>query len=161
VLEIGTGPGRDAAAFVEAGCRCTGVDLSAEHARRASVVGVAAAVASVRALPFPDGRFDAAWSMSTLMHVPEVAIDGALDELRRVLAPGAVAAIGVWGGADVEGITGNDRIEPPRLFSRRTDERWAAMLGARIGPVERFTTWFDGQPGDYWYQFAVVRRREP
>src|SRR5689334_14592136 len=52
LLEIGTGPGRDAEAFVAAGVDVVGVDLSFEHARRAGGVGAAGTVASVRALPF-------------------------------------------------------------------------------------------------------------
>jgi SAM-dependent methyltransferase len=157
LLEIGTGPGRDAEAFVAAGVDVVGVDLSFEHARRAGGVSAAATVASVRALPFADGAFAAGWSMSTLMHVPDVAIVGALDEVRRVLAPGAPMAVGVWGGADVEAVRAEDIGGPPRLFSRRSDERWRDLLG-RIGTVERFERW--DRDGDFWYQFAVVRRGE-
>ena len=156
LLEIGIGPGRDARAFVDAGLPTVGVDLSFEHARRSAALGAGVAVGSVRSLPFRDGAFDALWSMSTLMHVPDVAIEGALDEVRRVLAPGAVAAIGVWGGSDLEHLSDVDRFDPPRFFSRRSDARWRSLLG-RIGDVEVFEAW----PGDdeFWYQWAAVRRR--
>ena len=155
LLEIGIGPGRDAAAFVAAGIATVGVDLSSEHARRARALGASVTVGSVRALPFADGAFDALWTMSTLMHVPDVAIAAALSELRRVLAPGAVGAIGVWGGRDLEHRSDVDRYDPPRFFSRRSDDRWRALL-ATIGEVEAFEAW----PGDddFWYQWAVVRR---
>ena len=155
LLEVGIGPGRDAATFVSCGIVTVGVDLSWEHARRATSLGAGVAVGSVRALPFAGGSFDALWSMSTLMHVPDVAIEGALAELRRVLAPGARAAIGVWGGPDVEHHSDADRYDPPRFFSRRSDERWRSLLGRRLGEVESFEAW----PGDdeFWYQWAVVR----
>src|SRR5688500_2777121 len=52
VLEVGTGPGRDASAFVAKGLDVCGVDLSVAHAGLASQCGVRASVASVRALPF-------------------------------------------------------------------------------------------------------------
>jgi SAM-dependent methyltransferase len=154
VLEIGSGPGRDADAFRTAGHDYVAIDLSIEHARRCRSTGANVARASVRQLPFPDGVFDAVWSMSTLMHVPNSAIDGALTAIARVLARGGVAAIGVWGGADIED---HDQSSPPRLFSRRSDARWRSML-AMIGDIEAFDTW--GDDDDFRYQWAIVRRRD-
>ncbi|HUS21357.1 MAG TPA: hypothetical protein VMZ66_05005, partial [Aeromicrobium sp.] len=79
-------------------------------------------------------------------------------ELSRVLKPGGVAAIGVWGGRDVEDYSREDQVagRTPRLFCRRSDERWRSMLGA-IGSVEVFETWRDDDH-DFYYQWATVRR---
>lgn len=156
LLEIGIGPGRDAGTFVAAGLATVGVDLSVEHARMATALGAGVAVASVRSLPFAGGAFDALWSMSTLMHVPDVAIEGALDEVRRVLAPGGRCAIGVWGGPDVEHSSDVDRYDPPRFFSRRSDDRWRSLLARRVGDVESYERW-TGDDDEIWYQFAVLR----
>ncbi|MGH3682807.1 MAG: class I SAM-dependent methyltransferase [Natronosporangium sp.] len=71
VLEVGTGPGRDATAFIAAGLAVGGVDRSREHVRLARLAGVDAYQASVLAMPFPARRFDAGWTMSTLVHVPD------------------------------------------------------------------------------------------
>ncbi len=155
LLEVGIGPGRDAVAFVAAGVPVVGVDLALDHARRAGTTGAAAVVATVRHLPFPDRAFGALWTMSTLMHVPDVAIAGALAELARVLAPGALAAIGVWGGPDVEHHIDGE-FDPPRFFSRRSEARWRSLL-ATLGPVEDFVTWVQGSD-DLCYQWALVRR---
>lgn len=156
VLEIGVGAGHDAAAFVDAGHSVVGIDLSSEHATYTNRVGAAAAVATVRSLPFRGAAVDVVWSMSTLMHVPDVAIAYALDELARVLRPGGIAGVGVWGGADVESYLPGP-YEPPRLFARRSDDRWRSML-ARVGEVERFETWRDDESDEFHYQFAVLRR---
>jgi SAM-dependent methyltransferase len=153
VLEIGSGPGRDAAAFMAAGHRYAAVDLSYGHAQRCHATGAPAAQASVRHLPFATGALDAVWTMSTLMHVPDVAIDAALGEIRRVLAPGGVLAAGVWGGADA--VDWDERATGRRLFARRTDERWRSML-ARVGEVERYETWTSPNDTDT-YQYAIVR----
>lgn len=155
-LEVGIGPGRDAAAFVDAGVSVCGVDLSVAHAVLAARAGASPVVASVRALPFARASFDALWSMSTLMHVPNAAIAAALSEVRRVLRPGAPAAIGVWGGTNVETRHDNDAYDPPRLFSRRSDRRWRDLLSI-IGVVREFEHWSDEDgDGGSWYQWAVV-----
>ncbi len=158
VLEVGSGPGRDAAGFLDAGHRYVAVDLSFEHCRRCLVTGAPVVRASARRLPVRDASLDAVWTMSTLMHVPEGAIEGVLVELGRVLTPGGRAAIGVWGGADDERTSDKDERtgRPPRLFSRRSDGRWRSMLAA-VGTVETFESWsYDGT--DFAYQWAVVRR---
>jgi len=156
VLEVGCGPGRDASAFIDAGHEYIAVDLSIEPARRCSRVGGEVALASVRCLPFRPGSFDAIWTMSTLMHVPDSAIESALAEVRRALVVGGVAAIGVWGGPDVESYSDESlKGRPSRLFSRRSAERWRSMLAA-IGTVMAFETW--GEDADFPYQLALVRK---
>ncbi len=148
VLEIGTGPGRDALAMAEAGLNVVGVDLSSGHAARAAARGLTMAVGSARALPFAAGSIGAMWSMSTLMHIPAVAIEGAMHEVARVLAPGATVAIGVWAGPDIEHFSDApvDRpSEARRLFSRRSEQRWRPLLEV-LGRIDHFEVW--GDPGD-------------
>ncbi len=155
LVEIGTGAGHDAAAFQDAGCTVAGIDLSPEHIRICRGRGIDARLASVVELPFEDAAFEAGWTMSTLLHVPNDRIDAALDEIVRVLAPGAPLAIGLWSGPDEEAIDEEDEIEPKRFFSRRSDRRLREILG-RHGAIERYETW-DVPDNDWPYQFAVVR----
>lgn len=157
LLEVGCGPGRDALAFAAAGLDYTGVDLSpasVEHCRRR---GLDCHVASAVDLSLADGSFDAAWTMSTLLHVPNHAISRALGELVRVVAPGSPIAVGVWGGDDVERADpalSDARFGPPRFFSLRADETWRGLL-ARHAHVERWEPWRDER--GLTYQFAVLR----
>lgn len=154
VLEVGSGPGRDATAFVTAGHRFTAIDLSFGHAHRCHATGAPAAQASVRHLPFASGSCDVVWSMSTLMHVPDEAIEDALDEIGRVLVPGGLLAVGVWGGVDA--LEWDERETGRRLFNRRSDARWQRLL-ARVGAVDRYEAWtYDGEVDTY--QLAYVRR---
>lgn len=155
LLEVGTGPGRDAAAFVAAGLCVAGVDLSVENARRCRDLGVDARAASVVELPFADRSFDAAWTMSTLLHLPDDLFDAALDELSRVLVPSSPAAIGVWGGDDWEGEIEGEDFGPDRYFRFRSDLRLRELL-ARHGTVEEFTTW-TREGGGHRYQWCVLR----
>ena len=143
VLEIGTGPGRDALALVDAGFDVRGVDLSPGHAARAASRGISMVVASARNLPFATGSLGALWSMSTLMHIPAVAIEGAMREIGRVLAPAAPVAIGVWGGPDVEHFSEHPvdlPSGPRRLFSRRSERRWRSLLEI-VGCIDSFEVW--------------------
>ncbi len=157
VVELGTGPGRDAAAFLAAGLAVSGVDLSAEHVRLARGAGIDAIQASLFDLPYDDARFDAAWTMSTLVHVPDARFHEAMGSIVRVVAPGAPVAIGTWGGEDHEGIAEFDTLQPPRFFSRRSNERFQEML-AEHGDVERFDTWTHSISG-WQYQYAILRTR--
>ena len=155
LVEFGTGAGHDAAAFQGAGLAVAGVDLSPEHVRICRERGIDARLASVFELPFDDGAFAAGWTMSTLLHVPNDRIDAALEEIARVLVPGAPLAIGLWAGPDEEAINEDDVFEPKRFFSRRTDQRLREIL-ERHGAIEQFETW-DIPDNDWPYQFAVVR----
>lgn len=158
LLEVGTGPGRDAAAFVAQGVATYGIDLSLPQARLAAAEGSRQVVGSVRQLPLRDQSFDVVWSMSVLMHVPNTDIMVALGEVRRVLRPGGVAVIGVWGGHDGESAGAHDHYQPPRLFSRRSNERWREMLSA-IGVIEDFQVWDALDDKNGWsYQFTRIRR---
>lgn len=156
VVEIGTGPGQDAAAFMAAGLEVAGVDLSPEHVRIARDAGIDAHVASVLDLPFDDGSFGAGWTMSTLLHVPNADVDAALAEICRVLVPGAALAIGLWGGVDHEGPNPRDTIQPPRFFSNRSNDRVREMLDP-FGAIERFETWSHAGVDGWHYQWVLVR----
>lgn len=88
VLELGCGTGMFTS-LVSSATRAaiTGVDVSAELLAEARERVPAARFVSGDAhhLPFPDGRFDAVYGSSVLHHL---VIDDALEEIRRVLAPG-------------------------------------------------------------------------
>lgn len=156
LLEVGTGPGRDIPGLAASGLQVVGVDLSFQQSRHARAAGAHQVVASVRQLPFRARSFGAVWTMSTLMHVPSGAITGALDEIRRVVVPDGMVAIGVWGGPDVEEHFESGRLTA-RLFSRRSDDTWQRLL-SRIGEIQNYETWgWDEEEKDLWYQWALLR----
>jgi SAM-dependent methyltransferase len=158
LLEVGTGPGIDAAAFRAAGFEVTGVDLSAAQVKLARAAGIDAHVAAAQSLPFADRSFDALWSMSVLMHMTDPDLEAALAEFARVLRSGGLAAFGTWGGDGTSGPNPDDTLQPARYFHWRTD---AALTEAfeRHARVERFETWPvpSAQGGTWRYQWTVAR----
>jgi SAM-dependent methyltransferase len=94
VLDGGCGLGGPMAWLArEHGCSVVGVDLMASAARGARRLFPASTVlvASLTALPFRAGAFDAAWALGSLSTVPDVEL--AAGELRRVLVPGGRLAV--------------------------------------------------------------------
>jgi len=101
VLDVAAGPGTLALLAARTARRVFAVDFSpgmlGELAARAAAAGIAnvdARVGDGQALPFPDGRFDAAYSMFGVIFFPDRA--RGLAELARVLRPGARAVVSSW-----------------------------------------------------------------
>ncbi|MGC4000647.1 MAG: methyltransferase domain-containing protein [Anaeromyxobacter sp.] len=125
-LDVGAGTGALVAALREAqpACRVAAVDLASgmAAAARARTPSAAVAAADAEALPFGPARFDLYLSTSTLQWLPRLA--PAFAEARRVLAPGGVLAVALF-GADT-------------LHELRSS--WRAAAGRGATPTHRFAT---------------------
>ena len=123
-----------------------------DTAPRAAIERAAAERADERRDRFTaqDRSFDAAWSMSTLMHLPGDGFALALHELGRVLRPGGTVEIGVWGHTSNREWTSPDG----RYFNHRSDEQFQHELHA-LGDVVAFDTWDWREDGGH-YQWARV-----
>jgi tRNA (uracil-5-)-methyltransferase TRM9 len=103
LLNVGCAHGPDFLPFNE-GFELYGVDFSPEmlnFARRYSQkfgFKVKLAQADIRKLPYPDESFDWAIAVATYHHLKKGEHEAALNELRRVLKPGAEAFITAWNG---------------------------------------------------------------
>lgn len=156
VLDVGAGPGRDAIEFAAAGCTVTAVDLAPGNVALMVAQGIDAQIASLFELPYPPGSFDAVWTMSTLVHVPDDRLAEALRSIVSMARPGAPVGIGTWGGFDWEGVSDVDTISPARFFALRTHEQARRALVAH-GELERFEIHRPDPSGDWQYQFAILR----
>ncbi len=95
ILDIGSGAGRDAVVFTNAGFEYTGIDASPAML----------AVAKERApkgeykvmdfyhLEFPGATFDGFWAAASFLHVPKVDVSKLLLEAKRVIKAGGVGFI--------------------------------------------------------------------
>ena len=121
LLEIGSGPGRDALFFLENGLKVTCIDLSPENIHLCRKKGLTAYVMDMGNMFFPDNSFDAAYSLNSLLHLSKMELPGVLKDIHYILKPGGLFYIGVYGGSDFEGIRENDWAKPNRFFSYYTD----------------------------------------
>ncbi|MCP3819386.1 methyltransferase domain-containing protein [Streptomyces sp. A3M-1-3] len=96
VLDVGCGSGRSAVRIAgRHRVHVTGITVSAHQVRLAQArpgAGPGAGRASFQLadameLPFPDGRFDGAYAIESLLHMADRA--GAVAEIARTLSPGA------------------------------------------------------------------------
>ncbi|HYN32582.1 MAG TPA: class I SAM-dependent methyltransferase [Ilumatobacteraceae bacterium] len=156
VIDVGSGPGLDTEAWHRDGFGVVGVDLAhgnIELMREGGLVGV---TGSLYSLACRTAAFDALWTMSTFVHVPDDRFHEAITEMIRVVRPGALLGIGTWGGFDFEGVREFGDLRPCRFFSLRSHDRWRQLL-VEHGELEVFDTFESSESNGWEYQFAVVR----
>lgn len=100
VLDVGSGVGGTSRCLArEFGCRVTGIDLTDEYCRTATMlskrIGLAELVdysqGDATNLPFPDASFDIVWTEHVAMNIPDKP--ALYREMYRVLKPGGTLAI--------------------------------------------------------------------
>ncbi|MFW2382336.1 MAG: class I SAM-dependent methyltransferase [Acidimicrobiales bacterium] len=155
LVDVGAGAGHDGAALRQNGFTVVAVDLSTASSKLCRAKGLFALAGSGRDLPLHDHSFDAAYSMSTLLHMPDVVFKRAMEEMVRVVRPGSPVAIGVWGGVDLETTQRDDTFEPRRQYWYRSDEALQSLLTPH-GAIEQFHTW-ESSLDDLHYQFCILR----
>jgi SAM-dependent methyltransferase len=123
LLEIGAGTGQDSAFFADHGLAVVATDLSAEMVARCQRKGLDARLMDFSRMEFADDTFDAVHAMNCLLHVPNADLPAVLAEIARVLRPGGLFFLGVYGGSEGEGPADGDDHVPARFFSWRSDEQ--------------------------------------
>jgi SAM-dependent methyltransferase len=129
MLEIGAGTGQDSVFFASNGLDVVATDLSAAMVTLCQDKGLDARVMDFSQLDFPAESFDAVHAMNCLLHVPNAELPAVLASIARVLRPGGLFFLGVYGGfrgaseRSEEGPAESDDHVPARFFSWRTDDQ--------------------------------------
>jgi SAM-dependent methyltransferase len=151
VLDLGCGAGRHAFEALRRGAHVVALDTDAAELRKVSAMFAAmreageirpgASGATVTgdatAMPFPDACFDAVIAAEVLEHIP--ADQAAMNEIARVLRPGAVAAVTVpaWLPERICWRLSDDYHNVPgghvRIFTLRELESKLARAGLMVG----------------------------
>ena len=158
LLEIGSGPGRDAGFFRDNGVSVVCVDLSAEMVALCREKGLEAFQMDFQRLDFPVESFDAVFALNCLLHVPKPSLRAVLHEIDRILRPGGLFYMGVYGGKDYEGPLPTDNHEPKRFFSLYEDQRILAIV-AEILDLVYFRRIELPKPGESHFQSMMLRSR--
>ncbi len=147
VVDFGAGPGRDGVGFAEDGIDMVGLDLAHGNGVLAARNGVTVVQGSVVSPPFRKHSFDAGWSMSTLMHLPDDEMAEAVTAMAATLEPGAPLLVGVWGGDGDEHTDESIQGRSRRFFLRSAGVN--AEILSLAGSVESSDRWDFGQSGRY------------
>ena len=145
LFEVGAGGGHDSQFFADHGLQVVATDLSPQMVEMCRRRGLSAQVMDVVDLQLPPKAFQSAYSMNSLLHVPNSDLEQALLSIRGALEPGALCYVGVYGGKEpFEGILASDFHAPQRFFSFRTNEQLLAAV-ERVFRIEDFhvldTSW--------------------
>jgi len=122
LLDIGAGPGRDSKFFRDNGLKTIATDFSREMIRLCREKDLEAWELDFLSLHLLNRKFDAVWSLNSLLHTEKRDLPRVLEEIKGVLKPEGILFLGVYGGEDFEGIWEQDRYTPNRFFSFYTDE---------------------------------------
>jgi SAM-dependent methyltransferase len=98
VLDVGCGPGWEAARLRALGLCAYGLDRSHGMLAEARAWNVPLLLGDMRALPLPDGALDGLWICASFLHIPRRDGPAVLREFRRALRPGGALYIGVKEG---------------------------------------------------------------
>lgn len=127
VLDVGSGPGRDALLLKERGLDVTCIDASQAMIELCKEKGLCAIAADFEELPFDDGKFHGVWAYTSLLHTPKAEVNKPMSEISRVLQPGGILGLGLIEG-DQELYRESSGMNRPRWFSFYTKEEIEALL---------------------------------
>src|SRR3989344_1183674 len=142
VLDVGSGPGRDALILKQGGLDIVCLDASETMVNLCKEKGLESILGDFNKIPFEDETFDGACAYTSLLHVPKQTIGISLQEIRRVLKPGAVLGLGMIEG-DTEGYKNTLKEiqeNAPRWFSYYKKEELEKLLGEHGFEILYFET---------------------
>jgi SAM-dependent methyltransferase len=159
LLEIGSGPGRDAKFFKDQGLDVVCIDLSPEMVKRCQAKGLTAYVMDVGDLQFPTNRFDAIYALNSFLHLAKTEMPAVLRRIAVLLKPNGLFFLGLYGGEDFEGIWEKEWCTPRRFFSFYGDDDLRQIVGATF-EILSFDTISLGNDANLHFQSLTVRRKD-
>jgi SAM-dependent methyltransferase len=102
VLNLGSGPGRDAILLRNAGLNVACIDGSVEMVRHTNALGFESRLAEFESLTYPNDSFDGVWAYTSLFHIPKIEMLVILKRVHAWLKPKGCLFQGMFEG-DFEG----------------------------------------------------------
>lgn len=138
ILDIGCGSGRDAIILSNNGKDVLCLDASDAMVQICKSKGLAATCADYHVIPYNDVTFDGVWAYTSILHSPKAEIVKVVQEIRRVLCPDGVLALGLIEG-DYEGYrnsAGPDLLRWFSFYNKSEIEKIFSMGGFKINYFE-------------------------
>ena len=160
MLEIGAGTGQDSVFFASHGLDVVATDMSPAMVARCQAKGLDARVMDFSQLDFPAESFDAVHAMNCLLHVPNAELPAVLASIARVLRPGGLLFLGVYGDSEKaeEGPAEADDHVPARFYSWRTDDQIVRFASESFDIIDFHVAQEDTQQR---FQSLTLRRPLP
>jgi SAM-dependent methyltransferase len=161
VLEIGSGPGRDALALEAVGLEVRRTDVSAAFVELLHEDGFAADVLDpltddLADPAHPDEPYDAVWASACLLHVARADLPRVLHRLAAATRPGGVLHVSLKEG-DGEAWSTHGNVAAPRHFTYWREQPLREVLDAAGWSVLELSR-SDGLRGDRWLDVLATRR---
>ncbi|MFD0696981.1 class I SAM-dependent methyltransferase [Paenibacillus sp. GCM10027628] len=158
VLDLGSGPGHQAAYLQKHGCEVSCVDLSDEMVRICREKGLDAHTMDFYSLDIEPESFDAVWTMNALLHVPKHSLKQVLVQIERVLKPSGFLYLGMYGGYESEGIWDEDSYRPQRFFAFYEDEHIQRKV-SEVFEIEQYRV-LPMEGMSVHYQSIIARKKQ-
>jgi SAM-dependent methyltransferase len=155
VLEIGSGPGRDALALEEAGLSVRRTDITPSFVSMLRAAGHEADVLDpltddLSDPAAPGTPYDGVWASACLLHVARADLERVLTRLAEATRPGGLLHLSLKEG-DGEGWSIHGNVSAPRFFTYWREEPLRAALEASGWTVDelqrtpgvRYGDWLD------------------
>ncbi len=155
ILDIGSGPGRDALLLQDLHLDVTCLDASTAMIERCQAKGLTSILGDFMHLPFDPNTFDGIWAYTSLLHVKKADIGVALKEIHRVLKPDGIFGLGLIEGTE-ELHRPSSEMQLMRWFSFYTKEEIESLLAAHGFIILHFDTI---KPGSRHYLHFIARKK--
>ena len=128
ILDLGSGPGRDALFFKQKGLFPTCVDISSEMVNLCKQKGLNAFEMDIENILFNNGSFDWVWAYTSLLHITKEQFPVALKKISDILNDNGIFYLGMKEG-DSEGWLASDKYgNENRFFALYRDNELKTLL---------------------------------
>jgi SAM-dependent methyltransferase len=137
LIDLGAGTGLHGKFFQDQGINVTCVDLVPAHVEKCIEKGLESFVLDLLDMSGIDNKFDSAFALNSLLHVPTKLLPDVLFNISNILDPNGLLYWGQYGGEYREGVYEDDHQEPKRFFSLLNDGQMHEMAQKKFS-VEQF-----------------------
>lgn len=128
ILDLGSGPGRDALLLKKLGLEVVCVDLSQEMVKRTTNLGFESIKKDIRRLDFPSQSFDGVWAFTSILHITKQEAKKVIEDINKLLKPGGIFLIGMIEGSFKGNVKRETMPEEERYFRFYSESELKEMI---------------------------------